>query len=528
MTRTLRKALTVATAFLSMAAAACTDLAVEPKSSITDANVFNDPASYRAFLAKIYAGLAVTGQQGAAGNGDISGIDEGFSQYLRLYWEAQELPTDEAVIGWNDIGLPELNTQTWSSSNLFVNAMFYRVYFQIGLANEFLRQTTDARLDERGVTGTLRSDIQTYRAEARFLRALSYWHGLDLFVNANSPGIPLYTEADLLGTIKGPSSAQDIYDFIVSELTAVRPQLPTPTAANYGRATGPAASMMLAKIYMNAQVYTGTTRWSEALSAAQDVIAGPYSLHPVYRSLFLADNHTSPEIIFAITQDGQRTQTWGGMTFLMHASCGGSMNSSDYGHNGCWWGLRLKPEAYNRYAAGDLRTSYFYTSGQNVALTSRTNFNDGIAAPKFSNRTSTGGVGSSMLHPDTDFPMFRLADAYLIYAEAHLRGGGGTAAQALAYVNAIRQRAYGGPAGDITAAELTLSFILDERGRELLWEGHRRPDLIRYGLYTGGTYLWTFKGQEGAGIATPVTRDIYPLPAMELVVNASLRQNPGY
>ncbi len=87
---------------------------MEPKSTVTDANVFNDPSSYRAFIARVYAGLAVSGQQGAAGRPDIQGIDEGFSQYLRLYWEAQELPTDEAVIGWNDVGLPEMNTQTWA------------------------------------------------------------------------------------------------------------------------------------------------------------------------------------------------------------------------------------------------------------------------------------------------------------------------------------------------------------------------------------------------------------------------------
>ncbi len=195
MHRTSSKALALAAALCFLGAAGCTDLVVEPKSTVTDANIFSDPNSYRAFIARVYAGLAVTGQQGAAGRPDISGIDEGFSHYLRLLWELEVLPTDEAVIGWGDVGLPEMNTQLWAVNNNFVVAMYYRIFFQVGMANEFLRQTTDAKLDARGHTSTtLRAQVAEYRAEARFLRALSYWHGIDLFGN-----IPLVTEADPLG-----------------------------------------------------------------------------------------------------------------------------------------------------------------------------------------------------------------------------------------------------------------------------------------------------------------------------------------
>ncbi len=524
MKRTIRKALAAVVLAAGLFVAGCTDTTVEPKSTITDANIFSDPASYRAFLAKIYAGLAVSGQQGPAGQPDISGIDEGFSQYLRLYWEAQELPTDEAVIGWGDVGLPEMNTQLWASSNSFVVAMYYRVYFQIGMANEFLRQTTDAKLSERGASNQLKAQVQEYRAEARFLRALSYWHGIDFFGD-----IPLLTENDPIGnTAPQQSSRQAIYDYLVSELTAIQGQLPVAGVAGFGRATNIAASMLLAKVYLNAEVYAGSPHYAEALAAASAVIAGPYTLDDNYQDMFLADNNTSPEIIFPVIQNGLYTQTWGGVTFLVHASCGGSMNSGDYGHNGCWWGLRLKQEAYNFYGAGDTRDDYFYTSGQNVAVASIGNFNDGIAAPKFQNVTSTGGSGSNGTHVDTDFPMFRLADAYLIYAEAHLRGGGGSAGTALGYVNALRQRAYGDNSGDITAPELTLQFILDERGRELLWEGHRRTDLIRYGLFTGPGYLWAWKGNSATGVATETFRDLFPIPASELVANPNLTQNPGY
>ena len=525
MNRRPRRGLIAAT-LLMLGAAGCTDTTELPTSTITDTNYFNDPSSYRAFLAKIYAGLAVSGQQGPSGNGDIKGVDEGFSQYLRLYWEAQELPTDEAVIAWGDIGLPEMNTQLWASSNTFVVSMYYRVAFQVSLANEFLRQTTDAKLAARNVSPSLQAQIQGFRAEARFLRALSYWHGIDLFGN-----IPLVTEADSVGTAPPlQSTRQAIYDFIVSELTAAQTDLPAAASGQgtYGRATKEAASMLLAEVYLNAAVYTGTPHYAEALAAAQAVIAGPFSLDPSFQHVFQADNNTSPEIIFPIIQDGQTTETWGGATFLVHASCGGSMVPANYGVDGCWYGLRLKAEAYNRFAVDDPRRAFFWTDGQTVDVTSISDFSKGIPAPKYTNKTSLGTAGSNATHVDTDFPLFRLADAYLIYAEASLRGGGGDPAQALAYVNALRERAYGNTSGDIPDDQLTLPFILDERGRELLWEAHRRTDLVRFGLFTGGTYVWQWKGGAPTGAATESFRDLYPLPASELAANPNLVQNPGY
>jgi hypothetical protein len=428
------------------------------------------------------------------------------------------------VIAWGDVGLPEMNTQLWASSNSFVVAMYYRIAFQVMLANELLRQTTDAKLAERNVSPQLAADIQVFRAEARFLRALSYWHGIDLFGN-----IPLVTEADSVGTAPPlQSTRQTLFDFVVSELNAIRPQLPLSSPGTYGRATDAAASMLLAHVYLNAEVYTGTPQYGQALAAAQTVIAGPFSLDPSYRHLFQADNHTSPEIIFPIIQDGMRTQTFGGTTFLIHASCGGTMNAADYGVDGCWFGLRLKQQALRRFDAGDPRRSYFWTDGQTDSVASISNYSNGIPAPKFVNKTSLGANGSNATHPDTDFPMFRLGDAYLIYAEAHLRGGGGDRAQALAYVNALRQRAYGNTTGDIADVDFTLPFILDERGRELLWEAHRRTDLIRFRLFTGGDYLWAWKGGTPGGTATAPHRDLYPLPASELVTNPNLAQNPGY
>ena len=521
-----RKTLVIGASLACLGVLGCTNLTVEPKSTVTEANIFTDVSSYRAFLAKIYAGLAVGGQQGGDGQTDIQGIDGGFSQYIRLYWEHEELPTDEAIIAWGDQGLPEMNSQSWAVTNSFVAAMYYRIFFQVSLANEFLRQTTDAKLAERGQTSaTLKATIATYRAEARFLRALSYWHGLDLFGN-----IPLVTEADPLGaTPPQQATRQQLYDFVVSELTAIQSQLPTPGPDSYGRGTGPAASMLLAKLYLNAEVYTGTANYAAALTAAQAVIANPnYSIDPSYRHLFQADNNTSPEIIFAVPEDGLRTQTYGSTNFLIHASCGGSLIPSDYGVDGCWYGLRLKPQAYNNFSTGDGRASFFSTGGgTGAAVTTMGSFDDGIKAPKFSNRTSAGAVGSNPGFVDTDFPMFRLGDAYLIYAEAAVRTNTNLA-QALTYVNALRQRAYGDASGDITSGQLTADFILAERGRELLWEGHRRTDLVRFGEFTGGSYIWAWKGNVVAGTSTLATFDLYPIPANELSANPNLKQNPGY
>ncbi|HEV8124084.1 MAG TPA: RagB/SusD family nutrient uptake outer membrane protein [Gemmatimonadales bacterium] len=521
MKRNFRSTLIGAASLLTLGLAACTDPTTEPTSTVGEERIFADPGSYQAFLAKIYAGLSVTGQQGPAGDKDISTIsDEGFSQYMRLYWEHQELPSDEAVLAWNDGSVQDFNGMVWGSNNDFLGGMFARIYLQITWANLFLEQTEDAKLTERGnVSPQLKTQIQQFRAEARFLRALSYWHGLDLF----GP-IPIVTKNAPIPPKQ--NTRQEVYDFIVSELIAIQPDLPLAGPGNYGRATQEAVSMLLAHVYLNAEVYTGAPHYTEAMNAASDAIAGPFSLDPSYQHLFQADNNTSPEIIFPVVQDGLHTQSYGGVTFLIHASCGGSMDPAVYGVDGCWWGLRLKPEAYNLVVA-DPRASYLYSTGQTVAITSLTNFNEGIAAPKFTNITSLGVNGSNSSFPDTDFPMFRLADAYLIYAEAAVRTNTNLG-QALTYVNQIRERAYGNTSGDITAPELTLQFILDERGRELLWEAQRRSDLIRFGLFTGGTYLWAWKGNVQGGQATDAHLNLYPIPATQLSANPNLKQNPGY
>ena len=529
---------TALAALALLAAAGCTDVTTEPRSAISSANVFNDATAYRSAVAKLYGTLALSGPGDT--DGDIQGIDPGFGQYLRAYWNLQELPTDEATLAWNDqsAGVQDLNSQTWTPANGTITAMYARIALQTVLAANFLRETTDERLTARGVPQAERAEIARYRAEARFLRALSYWHAIDLFGS-----VPFVTEESPIGGSAPPqASRQRLYEYAVAELTAIRDQLPAGNPADatqYGRATQGAVDMLLAKLYLNAPVYTGTARHAEALQAAQRVIQGSYRLDDRYLDLFLADNHTSPEIVFAIPQDGARTRTFGGMTFIIHAAfgpdVGGVEAGRDLGINGGWYGIRARRNFADLFdgLTGDVRGSIrtgpqaiVFATGQTPDLTTQVdNFGQGFRINKFRNVTSTGAPGKDNNFVDTDFPVFRLADAYLMYAEAALRGGGGSPATALQYVNALRTRA-GAPT--ITQSELTVDFLLDERARELFWEAHRRTDLIRYGRFTGGTKLWQFKGGVQGGRATEAFRNLYPIPAAELAAGPGLVQNTGY
>ncbi|MBT28618.1 MAG: RagB/SusD family nutrient uptake outer membrane protein [Thalassobius sp.] len=516
----------IITLLISMAA--CTDLEIEPKSSATSAVVFNDESSYTAFIAKVYAGLAVTGQLGPAGDADIKGIDEGFSNYLRQYWQIQELTTEEAVITWGDEGLDDLNAHTWTSANQFITATYYRIFFQVSMANEFLRETTDGKLDERGVSDETRALIQEYRAEARFLRALSYWHGIDLFGS-----IPFYTEETEIGS-SAPEQVDrtTVFNFLDEELQAIEEDMVAAGQNEYGRADRGALWMLQAKLYLNAEVYTGQQKYTEAITAVNKIISsGAYGLEENYGSNFLADNHNSGEIIFSIPFDGERTITWGGMTYLVHAPVGGGMDPATYGIDGGWAGLRTTKTFVNLFpdVTGSLDTrAMFYTEGQSLEINDQFSFTDGYAIPKFKNVDAEGLVGSDLTHPDTDYPMFRLADAYLMYAEAVLRGGaGGDQSQALSYINELRARSYTSTAaGTVSADNFTLDFILDERARELFWEGHRRTDLIRFGEYT--SMVWPWKKETKDGQASEEFRELLPIPSSELLANPNLEQNEGY
>jgi len=194
------------------------------------------------------------------------------------------------------------------------------------------------------------------------------------------------------------------------------------------------------------------------------------------------------EIIFPIRYSGEHTQTWGGTTFIIHAGVGGDMVPGDYGIDGGWGGTRTTQQLVEKYIGDDNR-AMFFTEGQTLEINDVGNFQDGYAVTKFRNMSydadGVGTPGFSLTFPDTDFPMFRLADVYLMYAEAVIRGGGGNMSTAVGFVNDLRTRA---DATTVSESDLTLDFILDERARELCWEGHRRTDLIRHNKFTGGSF----------------------------------------
>ena len=509
---------------------ACDQAGVEPKGLATAENIFQEEGSYQSYLAKLYAGLNVTGQTGATGSPDIEGIDEGFSQYIRLWWQMQELPTDEAVLAYSDGSVQQLNDFTWGSDNGFTSAMYSRVSFQVMHANEFLRESTEARLNERNVSESVRSRIPQWRAEARFLRALSYWHGLDLFGN-----IPVVTEEDPRGGAPPEQNTrQEVFNFVESELLAItdgegEENLPPIGQSEYGRADRAAAYMVLANLYLNAEVYVGEPRYADVVEYTSRIIdSGQYSLESNYQDVFLADNHTANGVIFAIPHDGSSTRHYGGTQFLTHAAVGPPMEPSDYGIDSGYQGLRVTAPSYQRFAAADDR-GIFYTDDLTLEINNLTAWGQGYASPKYQNVTSDGNAGSNATFPDTDYPMFRLGEAYLMYAEAVLRGGGGDQARAQTLLNDLRERAgLGRDIGTASGPSLTLDFILDERGRELFWEARRRTDLIRYGLYTTNEYLWPWKGAVQGGQSVEDHLRLYPLPSSELQVNPNLEQNPDY
>ncbi len=513
------------------------DLELTPEDNRqTSAKAFEDPAAYKQFLAKLYAGFAVSGQDGPAGNPDLSGLDEGFSQYIRLYFMMQELTTDEAVIGWNDGTIKDLHNQNWTSGNEFIRTMYSRIMYQIAQSNEFLRQTSDEALSSRGVDQSLRTEIQTYRAEARFLRALSYWHALDLYGNP-----PFVTETDAPGAyLPEQTNSTDLFNYIESELLTIEGDMKAPMQNQYGRADQGALWMLLAKLYQNAEKYTGEEHNADVINYTSKVIGAGYTLVDDYQKLFLADNNSNgaqTEIIFPITYDGINSQSYGGMTFIIHAAVGGDMDPAEFGINGGWAGLRttsalvdkfLDNEDDNINEVGDSR-ALFFTEGQTKEISDISSFTDGYAVAKYKNVDVNGNPGSDPTgdFPDNDFPMFRLADTYLMYAEAVLRGGGGSTSDAVNYINELRMRAYGDSSGNISENDLTLDFILNERARELYWEAHRRTDLIRFGQFSDGG-IWPFKGGVPQGATTESFRDLMPIPSSDLGVNTNLTQNPGY
>jgi len=524
---------------LCLLGAACTKkLDRLPTNDITADKAYKDATGYKQGLAKVYAAFALTGNSGGTGSPDIPSqiiSDEGNSDFLRLYFNLQELTTDEAAWTWqNDAGIQGLHEMSWSAINPIVDGLYYRSFFQISLCNEFIRQSAEEVLSSHGITGSSADSVRTYRQEARFIRAYQYWVLLDLFANP-----PFVTEKDAIAsTIPKQIQRKDLFNYVESELKDLGTSLKAPKTNEYGRADQAAAWALLARLYLNAAVYTGTGRYTDAITYCNKIISAGYTLHPDYTQLVLADdNLNTDEFIFTINYDGTYTQNYGGTTYLVHGPAG--IPGSISGSNGSWSGLRLTQNFINLFSDYSGNTDHraqFYQTGQNVVMKDLYTQTDGLSTFKFRNVTRSGGPAPHAdpqgNFSDIDFPLFRLGEVYLTYAESVLRGGsGGDATTALNYINLLRTRAFkgsSGPTGIITAGDLTLNFILDERGREMYYEAIRRTDLIRYGRFTTGAYLWAWKGGAATGTAVADKYNVFPIPSTDLSSNPNLKQNTGY
>lgn len=512
------------------------DLNVKPKdpNAILAGNLNDDPVYMKQALAKIYASFIIPGQ-GSNGGADITSGDENFFTTMRALWNLQEITTDEAICGWGDVGIADLNTQTWSPSNPFLTAVYQRLGLSITYANDFIRLTKG------------NPDLVQYNAEARFLRALAYSWYIDLFGNP-----PFTTEDDGVGKFYPKQIKRaDLFLYIESELKSIIPLLGEPRFS-YPQADKAAAQMLLARLYLNAEVYTGTPQWNNCKLYCDSVIGSGYSLATNYRQNFSADNdgYHNPEMIFAWEQDGVNTQGYVGTTFLIESSSDSRYIRAEDFHgltsNTNWNGNRSRVNFMNVLvdtlatygnnpiplddtlftACKDQRV--FLKMKKTINIPSASSSGDyGIGVYKFTAKNADGSQAANYnaAFASTDFPIFRLADAYLMRAESLFNMGDPSAVND---VNIVRERAYGNTDGDITAAQLTAQFLLDERGREFYYEGQRRTDLIRFGQFTNGTYLWQWKGGNYNGSQTDSHLNLFPIPGDEVSANTNIKQNDGY
>jgi hypothetical protein len=524
----MKKIIYIFTTVISVIAIfSCTDLDIYPENTSSSEVVFSTFDGTKGALAKVYAAYTVTGNSGPNGKPDlpIPGIDEGSNaDFLRTLFNHQELPTEEAHCLWQDAGIPELNDINFTTDDKFTSGLYYRVIMQIMYANEFIRNAKEELGDE----------VKNFKAEARFIRAFDYWVMMDLFGNP-----PFVTENDATGILPSQTNRADLFKYIESELLDITNNslLKAPKSNEYGRADQAAAWALLARLYLNAEVYTGAARWADAVTYAKKVIDAGYSLKGNYEDLFLADNDkNNPEVILPITYDGRYSRLDGGTTFLINCTFNGDYKTiyadkiieSGVYDNSNWSGYRTRKEFAEKFDANDKR---FLCAGENPALGGDpATFTNGLMVYKYRNIKSGSTVGnvldgSDRRYADTDFPLFRLAEQYLIYAEAVVRGGGGSKGEAVGYINQLRNRA---GVSAISESQLTADFILDERARELYWECHRRTDLIRYGLFTSGAYLWEWKGGVQNGRSVDNHFNIYPIPSSDINANTNLSQNQKY
>lgn len=485
---------------------------------------------------------------------DLQVADGGASELIRAFWSTQECTTDEAKCAWeNDAWVRALNTNTWSEAdNDATYAVYVRTLQGISYVNEYLRQTASDKLNERGVSADLAAKIQQFRDEARFLRAYFYWMALDTFGD-----VPFTTEDSPFGGGVNPTQAsrKDVFDYCISELTYLASEQSSMPAArtNYPRADKGSVNGLLARMYLNAEVYTGTAMWEEAKETCETIFGMGYALCPEYKALFSGDNGENPEamqeMLWSVAYDAEQTQSYGGTSYLTLAAIAAtdvSSTSFPNGVNNGWGGIRVPFEEISKYwnisgqdyttgeytvANGDVRGEVFYIKGREESFNDALYvFLNGWSCLKFNNiphdmtDAEYAETAVSKAYSDIDFPMIRLGEIYLIYIEACMNLG--QLNTAMPYVEALAERA--GLTTTPSASDINEDWLVKERFRELLWEGHRRTDLIRLGKFNSSSFLWTYKGGNYTGQGFDEHLNIFAIPATELAANPELHQNPGY
>ena len=535
--------------------------------NIKSVDPLNHPTyNVEGLLAKQYATLGLTGQKGPDGVADLS-CDEGESGFIRTIFNLQELMTDETLWAYQENpGIAPITNMDWTKDNVRVNWAYQRLSFDITLYNFFISEQT----------GSLSEDKI---AEVRFLRALNYYYFLDLFRKAPFKD----TFNDNLPTEK---SGKDLYEWLDNELTTIEPLMAEVGAynnsENFGRADRGAAYALHARLALNSAVYTdGQVKdYQKAIDYCNKILvdnAGKYDLcreakngYSGYQQLFMGDNDCNPaamkEIIFPIRQDGVKTRAYAGTSYLVNAS---TITGMPYASTSDPWkclfarvdllkkffpnedipkateeDLLTNPSKEQVIAkdnekgistadvvakANDDRALFYMGVGGCDGKVRTLTPGDAITSPlngasfvKWTNLHADGTAQHHQNFSDTDFPLFRLAEIYLTRAEAKYRLNGSQ--EGLADIQYVQARAN----RQLKASSVDEQTLIDEWCREFYMEGRRRSDLVRFGLFTGSKYLWSFKGGSEKGQGVGAKYDIYPIPGDEIKNNPNMTQNPKY
>lgn len=498
---------------LAVVGTACTDLEEEIKGSLTEDLTPSNP------------GVGIKNNVNKSQPND--GLQGAFSPLLNGtatnggFFAIQEGGTDEAVItqkggDWFDGGLyirmhhHEYSPQTWS-----INGAWNDAYNGVFQCNSILAkpETTTSQA-----------------AQLRTLRAYYYWRLMDAFGN-----IKIYT----MPNVDSPQVPRlEVYNFIVAELLAAIPDLPS-GKQEYGRLNQSGAYALLARIYLNAKVYTGTQQWQKAIDAADEVInSGLYTLDDNYAAVFAPDNVENTEHIFVAPFDESTGEgaTWAQMTLHYPSQLTFKLQQQP------WNGFSTLEDFYNSYEATDERRANNFIAGPQTDLNGNPildlafdkgdpdgpeiNYTPEInmlapnasrqAGARFGKFSFKIGQNNNM---DNDFPLLRYGEVLLNKAEALARLNGFGDGTALALVNQIRTRAKATPFVTMTEGDL-----LAERGRELFVEALRRTDLIRFDAYQNA---WWEKPAEA-----DKHTNLFAIPIEQMQLNGTttydLTQNPGY